>query len=417
MRILFLTDNFPPESNAPANRTYEHCVEWLKKGCEVTVITCAPNFPKGKVYAGYKNKLYQTEMMDGIKVIRVWTYITPNRGLFRRILDYISFCISAFIASLFVKTDIIIATSPQLFTALAGYLSSVFKRKPWIMEVRDLWPESIKAVGAMKQRRVLKILDRVVYFLYHRASKIVVVTDAFRIRMLALGIADEKIHVVKNGVHLYKFKKEEKDQTLIERFNLKEKFVVAYIGTHGMAHKLDFIVDCAKEVSNKKIHFLFVGDGAMKDRLVRQAEQLNLTNVTFADAIPKDLVPSYINLADVALIPLRKQDTFKKVLPSKIFENAAMTKPILLGVEGEAKKVIEDFHAGLCFEPENKKDFLEKLESIVTDKEQYEAFQEGGMRLAEAFDRRILAFKMYGVIEGVLYSSINLKRSKKLTEF
>lgn len=417
MKILFLTDNFPPESNAPANRTYEHCVEWLKKGCEVTVITCAPNFPKGKVYPGYKNKLYQTEMMDGIKVIRVWTYITPNRGLFRRILDYISFCIAAFIASLFVKTDIIIATSPQLFTALSGYLSSFFKRKPWIMEVRDLWPESIKAVGAMKQRRVLKILDRLVYFLYHRADKIVVVTDAFRLRMLALGVPDKNIHVVKNGVHLYKFKKEEKNSNLMERFNLAGKFVVAYIGTHGMAHKLDFILDCAKEVTNKKIHFFFVGDGAMKDRLVRQAAQLQLTNITFADAIPKDLVPSYINLADVALIPLRKKSTFKKVLPSKIFENAAMTKPILLGVEGEAKKVVEDFHAGLCFEPENKDDFLEKLNEIVSDKKQYKEFEQGCMRLAESFDRKTLAFKMYGVIESVLYSSINLKGSKEVAEY
>ncbi|MFK8006500.1 MAG: glycosyltransferase family 4 protein [Saprospiraceae bacterium] len=417
MRILFLTDNFPPESNAPANRTYEHCVEWLKKGCEVTVITCVPNFPRGKVYPGYKNKLYQTEVMDGIKVIRVWTYITPNRGLFRRILDYMSFCISAFIASLFVKTDIIIATSPQLFTALAGYLSSFFKRKPWIMEVRDLWPESIKAVGAMRQRRVLKILDRLVYFLYHRADRIVVVTDAFRLRMLALGVADEKIHVVKNGVHLHKFKTEEKDQALIERFNLKEKFIVAYIGTHGMAHKLDFILDCAKEVSNKKIHFFFVGDGAMKDRLVRQAANLKLTNITFGNSIPKDLVPSYINLADVALIPLRKKDTFKKVLPSKIFENAAMKKPILLGVEGEAKKVVEDFNAGLCFEPENKIDFLKKLENIASNKKQYEDFQEGSIQLAKAFDRKTLAFKMYGVIESILYSSIKIEKRKEIADF
>ena len=185
MNILFLTDNFPPESNAPATRTYEHCQEWVKKGAEVTVITCTPNFPKGEVFAGYKNKWYQEEMMDGIRVIRVWSFISPNRGLVRRILDYVSFCVTSFIASLFVKTDLIIATSPQLFTAVSGYLASVFKRKPWIMEVRDLWPESIKAVAAIERDRVLLLLDKLVLFLYKKADQIVVVTDTFKERMIA----------------------------------------------------------------------------------------------------------------------------------------------------------------------------------------------------------------------------------------
>ena len=318
MKILFLTDNFPPESNAPATRTYEHCVEWVKQGAEVTVITCAPNFPQGKLYPGYKNKWRQEEMMDGIRVIRVWTYITPNRGMFRRILDYLSFCFSAFIASLRIKTDVIVATSPQLFTAVAGYLASVFKRKPWVMEVRDLWPESIKAVGAMKESRVLKILDRLVMFLYRKADHIVVNTDSFKTRIEACGVESQNISIVKNGVHLHKFQLREKNEELIQQLKLEGKFVVAYIGTHGMAHKLDFILECAKEVKNEKIHFLFVGDGAMKTRLVRQAQKLNLRNVTFADSIPKAEVPKYISIADVALITLRKKDTFKKVLPSKI---------------------------------------------------------------------------------------------------
>jgi len=403
MRILFLTDNFPPESNAPATRTYEHCMEWLGQGAEVTVITCTPNFPKGEVYPGYKNKWYQVENIDGIKVIRVWSYITPNRGLFKRILDYLSFCITGFLASLFVKTDIIVATSPQLFTAVAGYMSSVCKRKPWVMEVRDLWPESIKAVGAMEESRILKLLDRLVMFLYKKATKIVVVTESFKPRIHACGAKNENIHIIKNGVHLYKFKQTEKDQTLIGKYGLKDKFVVAYIGTHGMAHNLDFILECAREVKNPKIHFLFIGDGAMKLRLVNKLKELKLQNVTMLDAIPKAAVPRHINIADVALIPLKKKDTFKKVLPSKIFENAAMAKPILLGVEGEAKDVVESFNAGLAFEPENKADFLEKLDMMYQDKEQYEHFQKGCVMLAKAFDRQLLAKQMYTVLEGVVY--------------
>ena len=192
MKILFLTDNFPPEVNAPARRTYEHCLEWVKAGHEVTVITCAPNFPKGKVFDGYKNQWKQRENVDGIQVIRVWSYITSNSGTIKRILDYISFCMTGFLASLSVKTDLIIATSPQFFTALGGYLSHVFKRKPWYFEIRDLWPESIRAVGAIKNPKILNFLEKIEMFLYRKADKLIVVTDSFKENIAARGIDSQK---------------------------------------------------------------------------------------------------------------------------------------------------------------------------------------------------------------------------------
>ena len=408
MRILFFTDNFPPESNAPATRTYEHCVEWVKKGAEVTVITCVPNYPLGKVFTGYKNKFFkQEETMDGIRVIRVWTYVTPNRGTVKRILDYISFAISAFFASIFIKTDIIIATSPQLFAALGGYLSAKMKRKKWIMEIRDLWPESIKAVGAMDQRRIIKFIDQIVLFLYRKADHAVVVTESFKDRLKSCGVPENKITIVKNGVHLHKFQNVISQVNLKESLNLNGKFIVAYIGTHGMAHKLDFIIDCAAKVKDHNIHFLFIGEGAMKSRLVRQASELDATNVTLLDGISKEMVPQYIDISDVALVNLRNTDTFKKVLPSKIFENAAMQKPILLGVDGEARELVEAYNAGLYFEPENEKDFLEKLTRIHTDRKLYEDLQKGCIKLVADFDRGFLADKMYQVIKN-LYQSKNV---------
>ena len=170
MRILFLTDNFPPEVNAPATRTYEHCREWVKSGVAVTVITCAPNFPKGKVFQGYKNKLYQKEIIDGIRIIRVWSYMAANKGLIKRTLDYISFAVMAFFAGLPIKCDIIVGTSPQFFTAISSRFLSFFKRKPWVMEVRDLWPESIVAVGALKKdSRIYKFLKWIEKSLYKSA--------------------------------------------------------------------------------------------------------------------------------------------------------------------------------------------------------------------------------------------------------
>lgn len=401
MKILFLTDNFPPESNAPATRTYEHCIEWIKKGAEVTVITCTPNYPKGEVFSGYKNKWKQEEIVDGIRVIRVWSYISPNRGLFRRTLDYLSFCITAFFASLTIKTDIIIATTPQLFTAMAGYLASLFKRKPWIMEVRDLWPESIRAVEAMDQSFILKLLDQIVLFLYRKADHVVVVTESFKERIYECGVPLNRIDVVKNGVHLFKFQPVEKDKTFIAELGLEDKFIIAYIGTHGMAHKLDFILDCALKVQNPKIHFLFIGDGAMKGRLTKHAAKLQLKNTTLLNAIPKSEVARYIAITDVALINLRKKDTFTKVIPSKIFENAAMLKPILLGVSGEAQEIVESYKAGLYYEPENEVAFLERVEQIYSDKALYKSLKIGSAQLAKDFNRKLLALDMFDVIKRV----------------
>jgi glycosyltransferase involved in cell wall biosynthesis len=397
MKILFLSDNFPPEVNAPANRTYEHCVEWVKKGAEVTVITCTPNFPQGKVYAGYKNKIFQKTEMDGIRVIRVWSYISPNKGIAKRTLDYLSYAFMAFVASLFIKTDLIVATSPQFFTAVSGYLASILKRKKWVMEVRDLWPESIRAVNAMKDGFYFRWLEGLELFLYRKALRIVVVTDAFKDNIASRGIPEEKIDVVKNGVRLDLFKPQVANKGLIEKYRLDGKFVVGYIGTHGMAHSLDFILRAAKDAP-AMVHFLFIGDGAEKARLIELHAQLKLSNVTMIDAVPKQNITSYISMTDVALVPLKKSDTFKTVIPSKIFENAAMQKPILLGVEGESKEIIEAYGAGACFEPENKVDFIAQLNKIYLNPSFYASCQTGCIKLAEDFDRKKLAAKMYGIL-------------------
>lgn len=223
MKILFLTDNFPPEVNAPASRTYDHVKEWRKSGHEITVITCAPNFPKGKVYDGYKNKPYQTEVMDGIKVIRVWSYIAENKGFFKRTLDYISYSITSFLAGIFVKCDIIIATSPQFFTALSGRTLSFIKRKPWIMEVRDLWPESIKTVGVMKDNLFIKYFEWQEKRCYKSARHIVVVTDSFKRNLVGKGTDGMKISVVKNGVNRELFRPMKKDSAIVAQLGLEGK--------------------------------------------------------------------------------------------------------------------------------------------------------------------------------------------------
>lgn len=403
MKILFLTDNFPPEVNAPASRTYDHAREWVKAGHQITVITCAPNFPKGKVYDGYKNRLYQTEMMDGIKVIRVWSYIAENKGFVKRTLDYISYSVTSFIAGLFQKADIIIATSPQFFTALSGRTLSFWKRTPWIMEVRDLWPESIKTVGAMNDNAFIRYFEWEEKRCYKSAKKIIVVTDSFKRTLVSRGIPAEKIAVVKNGANRELFKPMPKNEALINQLGLRGKRIIGYIGTHGMAHKLDFILQCAKNMQGKNnYHFLLIGSGAEKANLMKMKEQEQIENVTMLDSVPKSEVNKYISILDLSLINLKKSPLFTTVIPSKIFENAGMEIPIIMGVEGEAKEIIEHYRAGLCFEPENEADFNKKLTMLLDNHELYNKCKEGCRRLSIDFDRKKLAAKMLEYIKNSL---------------
>ncbi len=394
MKILFITDNFPPEVNAPATRTFEHCKEWVKKGDEVTVITCAPNFPKGKVYEGYKNKLFQKEEIEGIKVIRVWSYISANEGFAKRIIDFLSFAFMAFWVGLFKKTDVIIATSPQFFTTWTAETLATLKRKPWVFELRDIWPESIRAVGAINgDSKIFKFLEKIELRLYKRSSRVISVTESFKKNLIERGIDSKKVKVVINGANLERFSKMEKDAALVEKYNLKGKFVAGYVGTHGMAHKLDFILNSWPK-NNPDFHLMLMGDGAEKSKLIALAKALNITNISFIPSMLKEDVPAYLSLMDVSLVPLKKSELFKTVIPSKIFENSAMQIPILLGVEGESADIIQKYNAGLCFEPENKEDFLTKLNLLKEDQTVYENCQEGCLRLAKEFDRKKMAEKM-----------------------
>lgn len=307
----------------------------------------------------------------------------------------------SFVVGLFHKTDMIIATSPQFFTTWSASVLSKFKRVPWIFEVRDLWPASIVSVGAMKAGLIINILEKIELSLYRDSKKVIVVTDCFKEDLVHRGIESEKISVITNGSNLELFYPREKDQDLLKTLHLEDKFVVGYIGTHGMAHSLDFIVTSISKIADKDIHFLFIGNGVMKHTIMKMSENLKLDNVTFLDSVSKDIISKYISIVDVSLAPLKKDDNFKMVIPSKIFEASAMLKPTLLGVEGQAKRIIERYSAGLYFEPENESDFLEKLSMLKNNKEFYEKCQEGCQKLAHDFNRKILADKMLNIIKSV----------------
>lgn len=406
MHILFLSDNFPPEVNAPASRTFEHCREWVKAGHNVTVITCAPNFPKGIVFEGYRNRLWQSEVMEGIRVIRVWSYITRNEGFAKRILDYLSYMVSASIAALFVRqVDLIVGTSPQFFTACAAYFAAGLKRCPWVFELRDIWPESIRAVGALRQSRVLDLFEKLELFLYSKASAVITVTHAFKDNLIARGIDAKKIHVVTNGVDTSRFSPVIKDVKLEASLGLEGKFVAGYIGTQGLAHGLDTLVDAAHLLAESNdsnvFRILMLGDGANRARLEARASSEGLTNIIFLDSVPKEEVVRYWSLLDASIIHLKKSDLFKTVIPSKLFECMGMCIPILHGVEGESARIVTDAHIGLTFEPENAEALVANLVALQNDVPLQETFRKNGSAAAHQYDRSALAQSMLDILGSV----------------
>ncbi|CDU10770.1 putative glycosyl transferase [Vibrio coralliirubri] len=402
MHILFLTDNFPPEGNAPATRTYEHATRWVSAGHRVTVITCAPNFPEGKVFEGFKNKFYDVSDLDGIKVVRVKTYITANEGFVKRILDYMSFMVSGFFAGLFQKKpDVIVATSPQFFCACSGWALSAVRRKPFVFELRDIWPASITAVGAMKDSKAIRLLEKVEMFLYKRADAIVSVTHAFKKELIERGVDRSKIEVVLNGVDLSKYEPQDKDTELAKKYGLEGKFVAGYIGTHGMAHGLEHIVSVAERLQHDdNIRIVFAGGGAARQKVVDLIEQKGLKNVVLIDRQPKEMMPRLWALCDVSLVPLINSDLFRTVIPSKIFECMGMGIPTIMSVpEGEATTIIRETGSGLVVESESVEKIANAILMLHQDDELYQMIRLRSVEAAPKYSRELMAQSLLDIFK------------------
>lgn len=398
MHILFLTDNFPPEGNAPATRTYEHVREWVKEGHKVTVITCAPNFPEGKVFDGFENKWLSKTQYEGINVWRVKSYITANEGFLKRTLDFISFMLSSFFFGLFTKkVDVVVGTSPQFFTVISAWALAKLKRSPFVFELRDIWPASITAVGAMKKSKMITFLEKVEMFLYRQANLIVSVTNSFKTELIERGVDGNKIEVVLNGVDLSRYEPvNAKSPTYVVPNGLENKFVVGYIGTHGLAHALEKILEAAVLLAeNKEIVFVFAGGGAAKPELEKRAQELKLSNVVMIPRQPKDKMPELWSLCDISLISLKDTPLFETVIPSKIFESMGMGLPMLYsGPQGEASKIILDASAGVIVPPENPEALANEVEKLWQQREELTKLADNSYRGAAQYDRKTLSLEM-----------------------
>lgn len=402
MHILFLSHYFPPEVNAPASRTWEHTRRWVKEpGVRVTVVTNHPNHPYGRIYPGHTNRWISRETMEGVEVVRVKTFPAANAGFGGRILNYLFFMIMAVIASFRVsKPDIVAATSPQFFCAVAGYVVSVLKQRPFVFELRDLWPEAIVSVDAMRPGLAIRMLEKIELRLYAKSARIIALTKSFRQNLKERGIEEDKIDIMRNGADLGLFSPRPFPEKLAARLGIRDKFVVSYIGTVGMAHAADGIVGAARKLSaHRDIVFLIVGEGAEKNRIRDMIEKEQLPNIRALPGVSKDRVPDYYAVSDLVLVTLKKKDLFKTVIPSKVSEIMAMAKPILCTVDGECREIVEQSCCGLFVEPENAGNMADAILALKNDKTCLDVMGKNGNDCVELnFDRESIAMEYLKIL-------------------
>jgi len=404
MRILFFSDNFKPETCPPAIHVYERAKIWTEWGHKVTVITTAPNFPEGVVFPGYTNAWRRIEQMDGIRVVRVKSFITANKGFLLRILDFTSLVAPAVLAALReVKPDVVISTSPQLFTPVAGLMYARLKRIPHVFELRDLWPASIVGTGFMKAGRLYRILERLELSLYRRSARIVSITRSFAADLISRGVPESKIDVVMSGTNLDTFKPRAKDQEIVQEYGLQGRFVIGYLGTLGIAHGLENALRAADLLRDTNIVFLFVGSGAAAQKLENLARDLDLRNVIFVDRHRNEDMPRFCSVCDLALVHLRNKEVFRTVIPTKVFDSMAMGIPILfVGPVGEGSTLVENHGAGIVVPPEDPVRLADAARSMAEEHSLRELCGRNGVEAAALYSRSRHAGGTLAVLERAL---------------
>lgn len=402
MRIVVISHFFPPEIGAPSARLFEMAKHWVELGNEVHVITCFPNHPTGLIPEEYRGMKYMYEEMDGIHVHRNYVYATPNTGFIKKTLGHISFMLSSvFISMKKIKNpDVIITSSPTFFSIFSGYWYSLRKKAPFVLEIRDLWPAAMIELGVMKKGLITNILEKLELFFYRKSKSLIMVTKSFKENVVNRGIDRGKVHVITNGVNQELFYPKEKNKELINKYDLDNKFVISYVGAHGISQNLGTILKVAKRLEKvTELQFLFIGEGAEKNKLKQIAHEQEIDNVTFIDSQPKEMIPEFYNISDLSLIPLKNIELFKTFIPSKMFEIMACGVPIVASLEGEAADILNESQAAEVVKPDNPEEIMQAITRLKDDKTLFKKLKRNGPAFVEQnYSRRMLAEKYLKII-------------------
>jgi glycosyltransferase involved in cell wall biosynthesis len=409
VKIAIVSHYFWPETGAPSARLLELGSEWAARGHEVTVVTNFPNHPSGTIPEAYRGRTFQVEAVRGVRVIRCRTYAAANRGIVKRTAGHLTFMLQSVLQATphLQGTDVLVASSPTLFAAVAAYVMSRRMGVPFVFEVRDLWPAIFVDLGVIRNRALIALLERLELFLYRRARAVVTVTHAFAHDIARRGIPSAKIFVIPNGVDLDAFRPGAPDLALRARLGVTDAMLVLYCGAHGISHALSRTLDAAERLQNDpRIRFVFVGEGAEKPELQERARARRLSNVAFLPTVPRDEVPGLYRSADVCLVPLRAVPLFRSFVPSKMFEILACGRPILASLEGEAAQILEASGAALVVPPEDVDALSTALARLAGDSALRSELASRGRAFVEAhFDRRHLANAYADILAAVVRSA------------
>ena len=405
MRVLYLSQYFPPEIGATQTRAYEMATGLIRAGHQVTMLTEVPNHPEGVIRPEYRGRFWMRETLDGIDVIRVWVKTSPVKTMRTRLAFYLSYMLNGTLAGLALargRYDVIYATSPPLFVGGTALALSFLRRIPMVFEVRDLWPESAVALGELENPRFIRWATWLEETCYRRARRVVVVTQGIRDRLVERGFPSEKLALIPNGANTDLFRPQpDAGQALRREMGLGDQFLALYAGIHGIAQGLETVLRAAHRLAGiPHIHFVFVGDGPCRADLLKLKKELGLSNVTMLEAQPRETIPTYLSAADVALIPLRRLDLFKSALPSKMFDAWACGCPVVLSIDGEARRVLNRAQAGVFVEPESPEAMAEAIRVLSTDRERCRRHGANGRFFVEVhYSRQAQAQRLTELLE------------------
>lgn len=401
MRILWVSQWFPPDLGALPARLTEMAREWTAQGHEVTVVTAFPHHPLGVIPESYRGRWVVEEEREGVRVIRCRLWALPNRKMWQRTLCQVSFAATSVLLALRkpVRPDVVIVSSPPFFTVPAGWAFSRYHRAPLVFEVRDLWPDVFVASGVLEEGFVFRALRRLEMAFYRAARRIVVVTRSFRDDLLSRGVPEERISVVPNGADLELFAPGPASTRLRRELSGEAKFLATYVGTHGILQGLEQILDAAEALrDDPEFAFAFVGEGARRDALAEDAGRRRLDRVTFHSALPKEAMPELYASSDACIVCLRPLPIFRKFVPSKIFEILACGRPLIAAVEGEAAEIVRAA-GGIVVPPGDGQAIAASLRELARRRNETQAGEPAGRRyVRENFDRRRLARKYLEIL-------------------
>ena len=403
LRVMFLTQYFPPEIGAPQIRMFELAKRLTAAGDALTVVTGFPNYPTGIVQEGYRGKRAMEEHLDGVRVLRRWVFATPNAGFFKRIVNQFSFAFSSLTATRKVgPVDVIFVQSPPLPIGIAALTYARLKRAPFVFNVSDVWPQSAVELGMLRNRFAIRLAEMLEMYIYRRAARVTVPTKGILESLAARGVPRSKLCLLTNGVDTSIYQPQPPDPALAQRLGFDGHKAFLYAGTHGLSQGLDVILEAAKLTKDPDVLYVLAGEGADKAALERKATEQGIANVLFLPNQPKSSMPSLLSSTYAAIISLKPLDVFRSALPSKMFESMAVGQPLVAALWGEGADVVREADCGMVTTPGDAQELRAAVETLASEPERAQEMGHNGRTYVDQhFNRDKIAVRLRELLREV----------------